>query len=148
MTGTVNKDQRIVVGVDGSGPSKEALRWAVDQGRLTGASVEAVAAWETPTDWYGMMPRTDRPSTVEDAAQRSLDETVDEAVGAHEGVAVSKKVAQGNPANVLLEEARDAQLLVVGNRGRGGFTEALLGSVSQRCAQHAKGPVVVIREEP
>lgn len=146
MSDVVKEEQRIVVGVDGSGPSREALRWAVAQGGLTGASVEAIAAWEPPTDWYGMVPKSDRPSTVEETAERNLAETVDQAVGAHPGVDVRTTVAKGNPAAVLLKAARGAQLLVVGNRGRGEFTEALLGSVSLRCTQHATGPVVVIRE--
>lgn len=60
-------------------------------------------------------------------------------------MAVRTQVAEGNPARVLLSAAAGADLLVVGSRGHGGFTEALLGSVGQHCAHHARCPVVVIR---
>lgn len=145
MSDSAKTGERIVVGVDGSEPSQAALRWAVAQGQLSGATVEAIAAWEPPTGWYGMLPQSDRPSVAEETVERHLTEAVTEAVGAHPSVEVRRTVAKGNPAAVLLGAARDAQLLVVGNRGRGGFTEALLGSVSQHCTQHATCPVVVIR---
>jgi nucleotide-binding universal stress UspA family protein len=61
-------------------------------------------------------------------------------------VKVSSTVREGNAAQVLLEASHDADLLVVGSRGHGGFTEALLGSVSQACAHHARCPVVIVRE--
>lgn len=137
--------ERIVVGVDGSDASKAALRWAVGQGQASGAVVEALAAWEQPVDWYGLVPRTDDKTVAAAAVGERLEGIVAETVGADPGVEVRTTVTQGNPAAVLVDAARDAQLLVVGNRGHGGFSEALLGSVSLRCAQHATVPVVVIR---
>ncbi|MFR9729752.1 universal stress protein [Saccharopolyspora sp. MS10] len=132
----------IVVGVDGSEPSRAALRWALRQARLTGARVRAVAAWEYPAfySWEGgPMP----PDDFQDAARRNLDEAVDEVAGAAAGV--ERSVVQGHSAQALLEAASGADLLVVGSRGHGSFYRTLLGSVSQRCAVHAKCPVVIVR---
>ena len=139
--------RRIVVGVDGSVPSKSALSWAVEQGRLTGAVVEAVIAWEFPVTYGYPIP----VSAVdwEQLAQQAVGEAVADAAEAAEGTApvkVTYKVVEGNAAQVLLDESAGADLLVVGNRGHGGFVEALLGSTSQHCVHHAGCPVVVIRD--
>ncbi|WP_009947082.1 universal stress protein, partial [Saccharopolyspora erythraea] len=77
---------------------------------------------------------------------RYLDKVINE-VGGQTSIPISKEVAQAHPARALLDAARDkeADLLVVGNRGHGGLTEALLGSVSQHCVHHARCPVVVVR---
>ena len=63
-----------------------------------------------------------------------------------DGVAIERRVDQGAAAPVLIEESRDADVLVVGSRGHGGFAQLLLGSVSQQCAQHAVCPVVIVRD--
>ncbi|MFJ2302060.1 universal stress protein [Streptomyces sp. NPDC087787] len=139
---------RIVVGVDGSEPSKAALRWAVSQARLTGGVVDAVIAWDFPTPWFGLTPPTDTdPTDYQKQARKILDQAIDEALGPGPGRPVDLRPvsAHGHPAAVLLDAAEGAQLLVVGNRGRGGFSEALLGSVGQHCVQHAPCPVVVVR---
>ncbi|MEU6173741.1 universal stress protein [Streptantibioticus parmotrematis] len=142
--------ERIVVGVDGSATSKDALRWAVRQARLTGSVVEAVTAWDYP-QFYGSMGWMPAATDLglEEAAGKALGTAVEE-VGAGypdgPGVEIRTTVGYGVPATVLLEAAKGAALLVVGNRGHGGFTEALLGSVGQHCVQHAECPVVVIRE--
>lgn len=139
---TVNK---IVVGVDGSGPSRSALRWAINHAGLTGAAVHAVAAWNFPTfyNWEGgAVP----PHDFEEAARKSLEDAVDDIVGsARVPVPVCREVRHGHPTRVLIDAAKDADLLVVGSRGHGSFYGALLGSVSQRCAQYAHTPVVIIR---
>ncbi|MEV6166170.1 universal stress protein [Streptomyces sp. NPDC052052] len=139
---------RIVVGVDGSESSREALRWAVDQAKLMGAVVDAIIAWEFPTAWYGLAPPTDKdPADYRKQALDILHQTVDEALGPGPGrpVELGLVAAHGHPAAVLLDAAAGARLLVVGNRGHGGFNEALLGSVGQHCVQHAPCPVVVVR---
>lgn len=136
--------RRIVVGVDGSVPSKSALSWAVEQGRLTGAVVEAVIAWEFPATYGYPIPVTG--VDCEQLAQQAVGEVVAEAAEAAAPVKITYKVVQGNAAQVLLKESVGADLLVVGNRGHGGFVEALLGSTSQHCVHHAGCPVVVIRD--
>lgn len=141
---TAEDDARIVVGVDGSPSSNVALRWAVRQARLTGARVEAVTAWQFPT-YYGwdLLPDS---ADVESTARSMLEEAIAGVTTLAPGVKIQPTVRQGNPAQVLLDDAKGAELLVVGSRGHGGFTEALLGSVGQHCVHHATCPVVVIRD--
>ncbi|MDH6115491.1 nucleotide-binding universal stress UspA family protein [Kitasatospora sp. MAP12-15] len=136
---------RIVVGVDGSDPSKAALWWAVRQAGLIGGVVEAVAVWEYPSAWYGWTPPQAEVFDYEKNAGKTLVETIDRAIGPDRPVEIRTRVVRGHPAAVLLDAARGAHLLVVGNRGHGGFAGALLGSVGQHCVQHASCPVVIVR---
>ena len=139
-------DGRIVVGVDGSAPSKAALAWAVRQARLTGATVEAVIAWEYPgTYGYPMPAAPDVNYNFGEIAADVVANTIAEVCGQNEPVKISSRIAEGNAAQVLLDASAGAELLVVGSRGHGGFVEALLGSVGQHCVHHATCPVVVIR---
>ncbi|WP_230195891.1 universal stress protein [Streptomyces coriariae] len=146
MSNNATSAPRIVVGVDGSDPSKAALRLAADQAELTGGVVEAIFAWELPLRWSGLAPPTDtKLADYQEQAGRLLDRVIDEVFGPERSVEIRPRSAQGHPAAVLLDAAAGARLLVVGNRGHGGFAEALLGSVSQHCVQHAPCPVVVVR---
>ena len=138
---------RIVVGVDGSESSRAALAWAVRQAALTGATVDAVHAWHIPVTYgygYGYAMVLPVPD-LEKLAGRVIDKAVAEVADLASGVEIRAVTVEGNPARALLDAAKGASLLVVGSRGRGGFTEALLGSVSQHCVHHADCPVVVIR---
>jgi nucleotide-binding universal stress UspA family protein len=142
-------DRRIVVGVDGSPASKSALRWAIGQARLTGASVEAVTAYRIPPPLY-QPPKMNADIDIKDfeeSARRVLMETVSEVSATGSGVQMDQQVIHGNPANVLVDEAYGADLLVLGNRGHSGFTEALLGSVGQHSVHHAPCPVVITRSD-
>ena len=134
--------ERIVVGVDGSTTAVDALKWATRQASLTGAAVEAVIAWQYPmmSGGYPIAASTDWPSN----AQTVLNNAVHEALGS-QADAVSRKAVEGHPAQVLIDAARGADLLVVGSHGHGGFAGMLLGSVSARVAAHASCPVLVIR---
>jgi nucleotide-binding universal stress UspA family protein len=134
---------RIVVGVDGSEPSRAALRWAVRQAELTGAEVEAVLAWHYPSA-YGWAPSVD--VDLGSLAGVALADILAEVLGQEPAVTVRSSVVEGPTAPVLLDAAKGADLLVVGSRGHGGFAGALLGSVSQHCVQHGRCPVVVIRD--
>jgi nucleotide-binding universal stress UspA family protein len=142
------RQPRIVVGVDGSPTSKAALRWAIHQADLTGSTVDAVLAWEYPAAIAGFgwapVPVTS-DAAFETLADKTLAETVSEAAGPDPAVPINPVVVNGYPAAVLLHAAEGADLLVVGSRGHSEFTNALLGSVSQNCAHHAKCPVVIIR---
>lgn len=138
--------RRIVVGVDGSSPSKRALRWALRQAELTGARLEVVYAWHIPaTD--GWTPMFDLTQNLTKAGEQIAADTIAEIAGDRPPVIVHAEVVEGNTAAVLLKAAEGADLLVVGCRGHGGFVGALLGSVSQHCVQHATCPVVVVRGE-
>jgi nucleotide-binding universal stress UspA family protein len=139
---------RIVAGTDGSPSSMAALRWAIRQAELTGAAVDAVIAWHypVPTGGYGWAPTGMATSfDFRENAEKVLAEAINAASGPGSSVPVRARVLEGNPAQVLLDACDGADLLVVGSRGHGGFTEALLGSVSQHCVHHARCPVVVIR---
>jgi len=145
------RKQRVVVGVDGSGPSKSALAWAVRQAELTGATVEAVMAWHYPAminraAWALVTP--DDEAEFEAFFARDLSDSIAEALNPASQVKVNPTVRQGNAVQVLLDAADGADLLVVGSRGHSGFVEALLGSVAQHCVHHATCPVVVIRDSP
>jgi len=142
---------KIVVGVDGSPSSRAALRWAVRQAVLTGAMVDAVIAWQVP-----MILRTsawapiyvDEANGLEEDARKTLDTVISDEVAPADRRQVTTRVVFGHPAEVLLDAASDADLLVVGSRGHGSFADALLGSVGQYCVHHAHCPVLVIRGEP
>ena len=143
---TSNDKKRIVVGVDGSAPSTDALRWALGQARLSGAVVEAVLAWHVPaTD--GWAPVFDLVEDLTKASERTLADTIAQVAGDGGPVTVEQRVVGGEPAQVLLAAAKGADLLVVGSRGHGAVIGALLGSVSQYCVHHAPCPVVVVRSE-
>ncbi|MFI6116699.1 universal stress protein [Kitasatospora sp. NPDC051164] len=143
MESEVPRERRIVVGVDGSAQSREALRWAVEQARATSGVVEAVTAWEYPQTYGWRVPVV--AGELARAAGHALADSVAEVVGANRPVEIRERVQCGNAAQVILEAAQEAELLVVGNRGHGGFTGALLGSVSRHCVQHAPCPVVIVR---
>ncbi|QOV38345.1 universal stress protein [Streptomyces ferrugineus] len=149
MAGQREESDRIVVGVDGSDSSKQALRWAVRQAELTRGVVEAMTAWDMP-QFHGALgwlpPSSSDEGALEDRAREDLARVVGETVGAQPPVEVRTAVHYGTPASVLLRASRDASLLVVGSRGLGGFAGLLLGSVAQHCAQHADCPVVVVRD--
>ena len=138
---------RIVVGIDGSPGSRQALRWAQDEARVRGCTLTAVIAW-SPTPMAvggGLPPRI--PDLAPDASAREvLDLTVDEVLG--DDPAVERRVEHGAPAKVLVDLSGEADLVVVGGRGRGGFASAVLGSVSQQVAQHSHCPVVVLPSGP
>ncbi|GAA4882391.1 universal stress protein [Saccharopolyspora cebuensis] len=136
---------KIVVGVDGSAESRAALAWALRQARLTGGHLLAVRSWDGPSAGIGEVA-PDRHDLDADVA-RDLGEIVADVAGGEPGVHVTREVAHGHPAKALLDAAADADLLVLGNRGRGGFTAALLGSVTQYCTHYAACPVVVVRPD-
>ncbi len=145
-TGSGTRLRRIVVGVDGSQPSRWALAWA---GTLADdhTAIEAVTAWSYPTN-YGLATWGLEDWRPDLDAGKALEDAVDEVFGAQPPAHLSTVVRQGHAAAVLLEACRDADLLVVGSRGHGGFTGMLLGSVSARCAEHATCAVLVAHHPP
>jgi nucleotide-binding universal stress UspA family protein len=151
MTEQQSSAGRILVGVDGSPSSLEALRWAVRQAGLTGGSVEAITAWQTPTlvgigiSFTEAEANSGDDSRIRDAAESLLRTAIADAAAGHPGVHVKAEIGEGSPAQLLLDAAHGATMIVVGSRGHGGFAGTLLGSVSQALAQHAPCPVLIIR---
>ncbi len=137
----------IVVGVDGSTSAKQALSFAVQEATLRDARLRAVAGWHMSTMGYegvGFGPDID-PSIFDMSAAAALEAALDALGERANGLEIERVVRMGGPAEVLVEEARSADLLVVGSRGHGGFVGLLLGSVSHQCAMHASCPVVIVR---
>jgi len=145
----------IVVGVDGSLGSLKALNWALAEARLREASLRLVHAWMVPLidaipePWAVGTPvigPTDDEvfEHLEAAARNVLSTSVDHARSTEPDLDIQGELVEGRAAGVLVDAAGDADLLVVGSRGRGGFAGLLLGSVSAQCVQHAPCPVVVV----
>ena len=137
MAGTV------VVGVDESDGSRRAVEWAAEEARLRGAVLRPVLAWSYLDQPGGRFDA----AYGEDDALRRLDQAL-AAAGVDFGeIEVDRRAANDLPARALLDAAKDADLLVVGSRGSGGFKGLLLGSVSQQVVQHAPCPVTVVPDE-
>lgn len=139
----MTSNKNIVVGTDGSDNSVAALRWAIDEAKLRGAQVNVVYTWEYPPviDPLGvsMLPSADDMNA---SAERLLGEVLRKVDVA--GATVKTQVLRGAPANALIAAAKNADMLVLGRRGHGGFMGLLLGSVAQQVAHHAPCPVVLV----
>ncbi|MBB5159704.1 universal stress protein [Saccharopolyspora phatthalungensis] len=142
----MNEQQRyaIIVGIDGSPSSQDALRWAVGQARRTDGEITAVMVWDTPALYDWPLQTAEQLDRVTDETLRKV---VRESVDEDDLARIHTQVARGHPAKALLRAAESADLLVVGRRGQGGFSPALLGSISQYCVSHAPCPVVVVRDQ-
>ncbi len=132
---------KVVVGVDGSESAAEALRWAAEEARMRGATLEAVLAW----DWLDQhaLGVDFHPEFDDEEAQALLHGFVAAAVG--DGVEATEIAVCDRAAHALIEASNDADLVVVGDRGHGGFADLLLGSVSAQVVNHAACPVLVVR---
>jgi len=132
---------RIVVGVDGSEAGTEALRWAARLAPVLGATIDVVSAWEyLPTAATLPVPVPD----WEQIARHTMLESVREVFGDVAPSGLVTSVVSGHPAQVLLDAARGATMVIVGSRGLGGFAGLVLGSVSRNVSEHASCPVLVV----
>lgn len=154
---------RIVVGVDGSQGSLNALRWALGEARARKIPVHAVFAWQYHPPWVdpglgsmfplGYHPEGGAPEDAFAEAAASVAKLLDAAVSeayesdpdsATDPVRITQEVVEGHAAQVLLDSVSGGDMLVVGSHGHGGFFGAVLGSVSQRVVSHSRCPVVVV----
>ena len=135
--------RRIVVGVDGSPSADRALDWAIGEASRCGATLHLVAAWLYPMA-YGYSFSASVPE-VQRESQRVVDDAVARVHAEAPDLTVTGELTQQTPGPALVAAAKDADLLVVGSRGRGGFEGLLMGSVSQYCSRHAACSVVVVR---
>lgn len=133
---------RIVVGVDGSPGSHDALRWAARQAEVAGLPVLLVTAWHFPV-MYGTVPVPGVDFETE--AGKLLDDTLKAARAEFPEVRFETRLVAGRASDALVRASDGADLLVVGSRGHGAFTGMLIGSVSMHCVGHAHCPVVVVR---
>lgn len=137
----------IVVGFDGSPHSRAALEYAAREARVHVSDLRVVTVWHVPAMAYGSglgpAPGFD-PHELEEAAQATAAEASAQLGNDATQLKLETRVREGQPARILVEEAADADVLVIGSRGLGGFSGLLLGSVSQQCAAHASCPVVIV----
>ena len=137
----------ILVGVDGSSSAQRALEWALTEAKLRKAKLRVIGAWEVPVSMYTegavfLLPAPEFEKGTTDMLTTAVDEAVAK-LGAGD-VVIEPLTINGRPSQILLDQAKDAEMIVVGNRGRGGFTSLLLGSVSSQVVHHASCPVVVV----
>jgi nucleotide-binding universal stress UspA family protein len=136
--------KRIVVGIDGSAASIDALGWAGRQAHLTHSTLEMIMTWDWPATlgWAMYLPEGYDPS-------EGMPEILSKAAGdlrtTYPDIEITTRVVQGHPAPLLVEASKGADLLVVGSRGHGEFVGMLIGSVSEYCATYAHCPVLVHR---
>ena len=136
---------RIVVGVDGSSGADRALQFALEEAKRRGARLDVVLAWGL-LDQPGVPEKAVFDPGFEEDDARAIIAAALERVGADPDVETHLVPVLDLPARALLDQARGADLVVVGARGLGGFRGLLLGSVSQQVVNHAPCPVVIVRE--
>lgn len=144
---STDQPDRIIVGVDGSEHSKQALREGARLAQALGAPLEAIACWQDPAMYgasYGYIPELD-PEAFRVDGERMLEETLGEVFGEDRPANLSTRLLHGRPAELLVEESRSARMLVIGARGLGGVLGMILGSVSSALVSHAHCPVLVVR---
>ncbi|KKK05145.1 universal stress protein [Micromonospora sp. HK10] len=147
VRGEPRADGPVVVGVDGSECSAEALRWAADEAARRGVPLVAVHAWRYPTAVApgDLVPLGHDLDALTADAQRLLAESVAGSTARHPDLPVRQRLVSGSAAGALVEESKTAQLVVVGAQGRGALAGLLLGSVSHAVLHHAHCPVAVVR---
>ena len=137
----------IVIGVDGSDVAKEALQYGLHEASLRGTRVRAVHAWmlsqAMPATGLGMIAPIDIAPYRE--AHEELLKTTIEAVAGDKADLIDRVVVESPAGPAIIEHARDAELIVVGRRGRGAMKSLVLGSVSTYVVQHATCPVLVVQ---
>jgi nucleotide-binding universal stress UspA family protein len=135
----------VVVGVDGSEHGLSAARWAAREAQRRGAALHVVLVyeWAWPGATFASSPPLEREAR--ERANTLLATAAAQARAAARGVAVTAEAVRGKPAQTLIEAAANAVLLVVGNRGHGGFVDLAMGSISMQVVTHASCPVAVVR---
>ncbi|MFF5229598.1 universal stress protein [Dactylosporangium sp. NPDC000521] len=141
----MNDDRAVVVGADGGEPSLQAVRWAAEEAARRGAPLRVLLAYYWRTPLAAFAPASELAETARRSADTLVADIAREASAAHPEADVRAEAVQGHPAEALLTAGEDAALLVLGTRGRHATVGAVLGSVSQQVAVHARCPVVVVR---
>jgi nucleotide-binding universal stress UspA family protein len=138
--------ETIVVGIDGSETSRHALTWAATEARLRRARLRVVHAWFEPfVDGYFAAPAQFERDVIEEAAHECLDKAVASIPSGSPELLVDPLLVHGRAEAVLVHQAENCDLIVVGSRGRGGLKELVLGSVSHSVVHNAACPVIVVR---
>jgi nucleotide-binding universal stress UspA family protein len=137
----------ILVGVDGSAHSKDALEWAAKEAALRHTSLTVLTVRQAVADVWGSTSHYQGDESLTDkarvAAQAEADSVLS-TLGDARPESVTVKATQGIPAEEILNEGADVDMIVLGSRGGGGFARLLLGSVSSTVVEHAKVPVMIL----
>jgi nucleotide-binding universal stress UspA family protein len=141
----------IIVGVDGSDHSRHALEWAIREAAVRHAPLTVLTVQQAAAEyWGGPVPHPgdqDLAKQAREMAQEETDTTLEKIDPEFRPASVTVRAVSGLPAEALLEAAADADMLIVGSRGAGGFKRLLMGSVSTQVTHHSHCPVVVIPDE-
>ena len=141
---------RIIVGIDGSAHSQRALEWAVREAALRKVPLNVISVYRTMVGYWGGAGAFPEDHVLADKTRAIAREALDKALalaGDARPANVTIEVVSGLPAEELIKASTDADLIVVGSRGTGGFSRLLLGSVGTQVSHHAHCPVVVIPAE-
>ncbi len=140
----------IIVGVDGSGHSQRALAWAMHEAAIRHVALTVLTVHEAVRGYYSCMATyPDDPARTQDArvaARAGMDKMLAWLDGPHPE-SVTVKAVHGFPAEELINAGKDADMIVLGSRGAGGFTRLMMGSVAGQVAQHALCPVLIVPPE-
>lgn len=136
---------KVIVGVDGSPSANTATAWAAQEAELRGASLELIHTWNYPNLGYGGYVAV--LEDFEKDASAILDEIAQKVRDHHPSLTIISSLIQGPTAQSIIERAKEADMVVVGSRGKGGFTGLLLGSVGQQLVHHCPAPVVIIHHD-
>lgn len=137
----------VVVGIDGSSHGRAALQWAANEANLRKCELLVIHAFDSPWSYWSGPTAAVPMEDVEKEQQRLLAAELDVVTGQFPGLTVNSEIVNDFAARTLIDRSEDAALVVVGSRGKGGFSGLLLGSVSQQVVQHAHCPVVVVHED-
>lgn len=143
------RQDRILVGIDGSGNSRFILQSAAAIAAAFSLSLRVISCWSRQDFLYASQfpgGRFPDPDLVESEAAYLVNDTIDRAFGPHKPPGLTVGIRYGHPAAVLIEESADARMLVVGRRGRGGFTGLPIGAVASACTAYAHCPVVIVND--
>ena len=138
----ITQFNKIIVGVDGSPSSNAALEWAAQEAEIRGSALELIHAWNYPNLGYGGYVAV--LEDFEKDAAALLDEVVASVRKNYPSLKLVSSLIQGPTAQTIMDRAKEADMVVVGSRGRGGFSGLLLGSVGQQLVHHCPAPVVII----
>jgi len=138
----------IIVGIDGSHHSTRALEWALREAALQHAPLTVLTVHSVPASpWTGNPVLVERDADDQEKMLKAAEELTHKAVsqlGDARPDSITVRAISGYPAKEIIDESGDADLVVVGSRGAGGFTRLLVGSVSSQVVEHAHCPVVVV----
>jgi nucleotide-binding universal stress UspA family protein len=135
----------IVVGVDGSAHSMKSLDWALDEAALRNTSVTVLAVAPAAASIWGITGQFDPSPETQEKVKKAAEEIVKEACARHGQQQVTVRAVSGVASDELIKASENADLLVVGARGAGGFARLSIGSVGSQVARHAHCPVVIVR---